>query len=324
VLRADEESDLSAKLTSRRDSPLCGPICRAMVAGRGHLPSREAPMNRAALLALAGDAVLTVMDGFIKAMSDRLPTAQVAFLRFTFGSIFALVLVAVLRPGWPSPEVVRAHAMRSLLIVTTATSFFYALAKLPLAETIALSFISPLFVALFGALLLGERIDARVLLALAGGFAGMLLIAGGSLGAGPRSSEAMLGFAAILVSAVTYALSIVLLRQRAQRDPMVTILSFQNIGPALLLAAPAAATWVTPTWQELATFLGIGALAVTGHVMLISAFARAEAARLAPLHYWTLLWGVLIGFLAFGEVPTLTMLAGALLIVVATLNAQRR
>ena len=83
-----------------------------------------------------------------------------------------------MRPGWPGRETVIFNATRSLLVVVVATTFFYALSVLPLAEAIALSFVSPLFMVLFGVLLLGERIDSRIGIAIAAGLAGMLLIAG--------------------------------------------------------------------------------------------------------------------------------------------------
>ena len=132
------------------------------------------------------------------------------------------------------------------------------------------------------------------------------------------------GLAAVLVSAVTYALSMVLLRARAQTDPVVTIVAIQNVAPSLILLVPALLIWEPPTPAEWGTLALIGALGVLGHLVMARAYAKAEAARLASLEYTALLWASLFGFAFFGEVPTVTTLAGAALIVGGAVVASRR
>lgn len=276
-------------------------------------------------LAIAAEGLLTLMDALIKALSGRYPTLQIAFLRFGFGLAGAAVYAAWIRPGWPTREASTSGAMRAVIIVVAATTFFYGLALLPLADAIALGFIAPVLTALFSVLLLGERLDWRILLALAGGFGGMLLIVGGGLGGGRGlDRDVVVGAVAVLVSAVAYALNIVMLRHRATRDPLAQIVLFQNLGPAVILAIPALWVWTPPTLADYAIFALLGTLGVTAHTMLAHAFARIEAARLAPVGYVTLVWGMLFGFLFFAEVPGLTTLAGAALIVLGTLVSQRR
>lgn len=290
-------------------------------------PAVPSPLKTSHLVALAvvAEGLLTLMDALIKALSGRYPTLQIAFLRFGFGLAGAAVYAAWIRPGWPTREAAKFGALRAAIIVVAATTFFYGLALLPLADAIALGFIAPVLTALFGVLLLGERLDWRILLALAGGFSGMLLIVGGGLGGGRGfDRDVVIGATAILISAVAYALNIVLLRHRATRDPLAQIVLFQNLGPAVLLAIPVLWVWTPPTLADYAIFALLGTLGVTAHTMLAHAFARIEAARLAPVGYVTLVWGVLFGFLFFAEVPGLTTLAGAALIVLGTLVSQRR
>ena len=281
-------------------------------------------LARIVLLAIAAEGLLTLMDAIIKGLSARYPTLQIAFLRFGFGLIGATAYALWHRPGWPTREATIYNSMRALLIVVIATTFFFALARLPLADAIALSFISPVLTALFGVLLLGERLDWRIVMALAGGFAGMLLIVGGGLGSGGMSGDVLIGVAAVLISAVGYAFNIVLLRHRATRDPLSLIVLFQNLGPALILLVPALWVWTPPSWTDYGLFALLGTIGVTAHAMLAHAFARVEAARLAPVGYVTLVWGVLFGFLFFAEIPGLATLAGAALIVLATVVSQRR
>ena len=245
-----------------------------------------------ALRATAGIAVLSGMDAVIKGMAAHYPVLQVAFLRFVFGTLVAAGVVAVLRPGWPSRETTIANGLRSVIAVLTATAFFYALSELPLAETLVLSFLAPMFVALFGLVLLREPVGGRV--------------------------------AAALASAVLYAFSLVLLRQRALRDRYAHIVIFQNVGPMLLISPFGLAAWQTPSLPHFGWFLAIGALGVLGHILMATAFAKAAAARLASLEYTALIWAALIGYAVFDEVPTLATLVGGALIVGAALITSRR
>lgn len=281
-------------------------------------------MLQAIIMAVAGDGLLSLMDALIKSMTPRYPTLQIAFMRFSSGLLWASLVLAILRPGWPSRETVFYNTTRSVLVVMTATSFFFALGQLPLADAVALSFLSPMFIALFGAIFLKERIDTGIVLALVAGFCGMLLIAGGRIGSGDYGEGALLGTVACVLSAVTYALNLVLLRSRAQRDALSIIVWFQNMGPALLLAPAAAFVWTPLISEDLALLALIGLLGVSGHFLLALAFARAEAARLAPIHYVTLAWGVLFGYLLFADLPGLTTIAGAGLIVLGTIATHRR
>jgi S-adenosylmethionine uptake transporter len=276
-----------------------------------------------ALRAAAGIAVLSVMDAVIKGMSASYPTFQVALLRFICGTIVATGVIAVARPGWPSRETVQANILRSVAAVVTAVSFFYALGQLPLAETLVLSFLSPMFIALFGLLMLKEKVHPKIIAAIGIGFGGTLIVVLGQT-AEAGATRSWLGVGAALLSAVTYALSLVLLRQRAQRDKFLHIVYFQNIGPALLVAPFGLWVWQPLNVMHLAWFMLMGVLGVIGHVLMATAYAKAEAARLAPLEYTALIWAVLIGYGVFSEIPTLATLAGGLLIVAAALLTSRR
>jgi S-adenosylmethionine uptake transporter len=277
------------------------------------------------VLAAVAIGVLTMMDGVIKEASSRYPTFQVAFLRFVFGAVISLAVAILMRPGWPSLETVRANALRSVLVAATGVLFFYALSVLPLADAIGVSFASPFFVVLFGVLLLGERLDRRIWVAMGLGVLGMLVILGGQIGQSTYSDRAWLGAAAAIGSTLTYALSMVLLRARAQKDDIVIIVLMHSLGPAVILLAPASLVWISPDAGDLLLFVAMGALGFIGHFALATAFARAEAARLAPVEYTALVWGTLIGFAAFGELPGLMTVLGTVLIVVGTiLNSRRR
>src|SRR5918994_165049 len=258
-------------------------------------------MTAAFLRAATAIAVLSLMDAVIKAMAARYPTLEVAFLRFAFGLAVASTALAIARPGLPSRETLIANAGRAALTVVTATTFFYALGQLPLAEALVLTFLSPMFVAPFGVLMLGERPDARILVALAAGFFGVLVVVSDQFGVRDRAAS-IGGVAAALASAVCYAFGLVLLRARAQRDPIVYIVFLQNLGAALLLAVPAYAVWEPVSLADLTFFALIGVLGVGGHFLRTSAFARAGAGRLGSPGDTGRSWAALFGYLFFREV----------------------
>lgn len=281
------------------------------------------PRTRAAIEAAAAIALLSAMDALIKGLSARLSVVEIAFARYLIGCVVIGAVVLAVRPPVPSLETLRTNGLRALLVVATALTFFYALSVLPLAETLAISFISPILTAGLGALMLGERVGRRVAAALGLGFAGMAVVVVGQLGA-PGAERPLLGIAAVLASALTYSLSMVLLRARAQRDPVVTIVAIQNVGSTLVLAGPAAAVWTPVAGTDWAVLVAIGTLGVLGHLLISRAYARAEAARLAVMEYTALVWAVLFGFFGFNEVPSAITLAGTALIIGGSILASRR
>lgn len=275
-----------------------------------------------ALRALIGIALLTLMDAVMKAQMQTQPFVLALFMRFAMGGVCALAVLAFVRPPMPTRRSVIGNSIRVPIVVLTAGSFFYSLSVLPLAEALTLAFLAPVFVALLGGLLLKERMDSRIFQALAFGVAGMLVMVWPRLQG--HVSGAGLGVAAALFSAVTYAFNLVLLRRIAMREHPAIIVAFQNCGPALLLAIPAMLAFAPMTAGDLLTYLVAGALGVAGHLTLTSAFAKAEASRLAPLEYTALIWASLLGYFVFGEVPLYTTYMGAALIVAGAVAISRR
>lgn len=279
-------------------------------------------MIGALIRATLGIFLLTGMDAVIKGQMLEHPFGVAVFLRFVAGSIVAAAVIAWVRPAFPTRDSIRANALRVPVVVATASSFFYSVDALPLAEALALAFLAPVFVAIFGVILLKERISPAILMALAAGLAGMLVMTWPRLTG--EVTGAVDGVAAALFAAVTYALNLVLLRRIALKEHPSIIVFAQNAGPALVLAVPAMLWWSSPSLADYATFMGAGVLGVAGHLLLTSAFARAPASRLAPVEYTGLIWASILGFVFFGERPGLETYAGALLIIAGALLLTRR
>ncbi len=292
-----------------------------MSAPKAGLVARMAAMPPV-LMATLGIFLLTGMDAVVKAQMQTHPVVVSIFLRFVMGGLVALVALAWLAPPRPTGPEIRANLLRVPLVVLTAGSFFYSISQLPLAEAISLSFLAPAFIAVLGVVLLKEKLDRNILLALAAGFAGMLVMLLPKLQEGITGST--LGVIAALFSAFAYAFNIILLRRLAVNQHPATIVAFQNWGPAVLLLPAAVWFWSSPDRADLAMFLLSGLLGTSGHLLLTYAFSRANASRLAPTEYTSLVWAAIIGFTMFGEVPTLYTFAGAALIVLGAFTLARR
>lgn len=260
------------------------------------------------------------MDATIKFLAETNHVLLVAFGRYLFGAIFSLAIYW--RAGRPaiSAEMWRAHGLRGFVIAITAVTFFWALSVLPLAEAITLSFIYPLLAPFVAALILEERLRPTSLICAVIGFAGVIVAVQGA----PSETESPqhdLGVAAVLVSATFFSIAMVLLRERAQKDGAPIVGLMTSLFPGLILAVPTIAFATPPAMETWPYFLLLGALAAVFMYLMASAYARAEAQQLAPIHYTELIWASLIGFFIFQEVPRAEIYAGAALIVAACLWA---
>jgi drug/metabolite transporter (DMT)-like permease len=273
--------------------------------------------------ATAAIGVLTVMDGIVKHVSTELATLQIVFLRYVSGAVCAAIVFRIAGTVRPSIAAVRAHAVRSLVVALTATSFFYALATLQFAVAMALGFTAPIFIALFAAMTLGERPGRAIWLAIAIGFAGVLVVLSGELAEAGRTT--WLGVAAALFSALSYGIVMVMLKNRAALDPVPTIVLLQNVMAGLFMTPAGLWAW-SPLSLTAAFWLAlIGVLGTVGHLAMAWAYGRAEASRLGVLEYTAFVWAALIGLVFFAEIPSLSTVAGACLIIAgALLVAPRR
>jgi S-adenosylmethionine uptake transporter len=265
------------------------------------------------LFAFVGIALLCAMEAAIKGATASDPVVTVTVMRYAFGTLFALPLFALGAKTRPTWEVVRGHALRGVVIAAAAYLFYYALSVLPIAEAITIAFVAPLIVPPAARLLLGERMRAASLAACVVGFLGVLVTLRGS-DLGHASPDRMLGVAAALVSAALYALSVVLLRQRAVKDDPWTIGFLAALFPALATAPFALAAGSLPSLGALPQYALIGALGTGGMLMLALAYARAEAQKLIVLEYTALGWAAIYGYWFFGERLRVEVVLGAAII----------
>jgi S-adenosylmethionine uptake transporter len=274
-------------------------------------------------VAVAGIALFSVMDAVMKHLALAIGAYNAIFWRNLAGAIFGGLAFLGAGGRWPARRVMRIHLIRGAISSVMAILFFWGLARVPLAQGVALAFVAPLIALYLAAIILKEQISRRAVFASLFGFAGVLVILAAQAQAelGP---EALQGSLAILGSAVFYAYNIILMRQQAQVAKPLEIAFFQSaiVTLCFLFAAPLLAA--LPPVEELGAVFG-GAVLAFGSLMLLSwAYARAEAQYLAPVEYTAFIWAVLLGFLVFAEPVRPLTIAGAAMIVAACLFAARR
>jgi S-adenosylmethionine uptake transporter len=286
-------------------------------------PQSQTSTAVAFAVATLGIAFFSAMDALMKGLALSIGTYNALLWRTLAGATLAALFFFAARTAWPGREAMRVHLTRGLIGVPMAVLFFWGLARVPMAQAIALAFVAPLIALYLAAVLLKERIERRAVLASLLGFAGVVVIFWGQREAelGP---EAFRGSVAILGSASLYAYNIILMRRQALLARPVEVAFFTSgiMGGSFLLAAP----WLAspPPAAELPEIVGAAVLAFASLLLLSWAYARAQAQHLAPVEYTSFVWAALLGFLVFGEAVETLTLAGAAMIVIACLVAATR
>ncbi len=258
-----------------------------------------------ALLMLAATLGASAMAGLIRVLTAELHPFEVVFFRNFFG------LVALTPWLWSiglRPFRTRNYTLHGLRLTTNIAAmllFFSAVTLAPLAQIIALGFATPLFATLFAIVILHERVRRRRWIALALGFVGMMLI----LRPGFQALDA--GSLMALGSAVTWALSLIIIKILARTESPVdiTAVAMVLLTPASLIPALFVWQWPSPEQWLLLPLLGI--LGTMGHLCMGEAFRRADTSALMPLEFTKLIWTAAIGFVFFAEAPDIWVWIGA-------------
>lgn len=273
-------------------------------------------------VACVGIASFTAMDAFMKGLSIALGAYNATLWRTLAGAALGSIFFFGHRLPWPARDTLKLHLLRGAVVSVMAVLWFWGLARVPIAEAIALSFIAPLIAIYLASFLLGETVRPRALTGSLLGLTGVALMlvarARGSYG-----EEALTGALAILCSAMLYAVNLVLMRKQAQIASPVEVGFFQNLTTAAFLALAAPFFAVVPSLDHAPAIAISAALALFSLMLLSWAYARAEAQSLVVVEYTGFGWGALYGWLFFREELSWAVLAGTTLIVIGCYIAVR-
>lgn len=276
------------------------------------------------LVALAAVGILSIMDAVMKALVIALGIFAVSVWRSVVNLVIASALYLPRRLPWPTRETLKIHVSRGALMTVMALLFFWGIARVPLAQAIALTFIAPLIALLLAVLFLGERIGPRSIGGSLAAFAGVIVIVLGQA-RGELGPDALLGTLAILASALCYAANIVMTRRLALAAKPLEMNFFQSVTVMALWAIAVAVLGIPALPRDQWGWIIAASLMSTAGALLFAwAYARAEASYLAVTEYSAFLWAAALGWLVFDENVTGYTLAGAALIVGGCLVASRR
>ena len=251
-----------------------------------------------------------VLEALVKHLVTIYPVPQIVWARFFFHSV--LVLVAMLPYGIARTMRTRRPGLqlfRLLLQLMATMCMFFALTFIPLAEAVSIVYLSPLIVTALSAAVLGERVGPRRWAAVAVGFIGVLVVM--RPGAGVMHWATLL----VLLTAFSYALFQISTRILGTSDSPLTTLVYTAVVGTVVTTPAVPFFWTAPTPTGWLLLASVGLIAGAAHFSLINALKQASASSLQPFSYLHIVWSSLLGFLVFGNIPTLWTFIGAALIV---------
>jgi drug/metabolite transporter (DMT)-like permease len=279
---------------------------------------------RGIMLKVMSVTVFTLMAICIKAVAPEVPPGQTVFFRSAFAIPVILVWLAWLhdlRHGLQTTNPL-GHFWRGLAGTTAMALGFLALGLLPLPEAVALGYAAPLLTVIFGAMFLGEAVRVFRLSAVFVGLIGVMVILSPRLTLTSLETASHLqavGAMAALLGAVFAALAQVFVRKLVATEATAAIVFYFSLTGAVLSLASVPFGWVVPPAMQAALLVGAGLLGGVGQILLTESYRHAPVSVIAPFEYASMVLALVFGYWLFGEVPTLTMLGGASLIIAAGL-----
>lgn len=273
------------------------------------MTSGQKPLLGIALMVLSS-AFLAAKDGLAKTFLNEVSPLQMIWTQYA-GSFLILALVAaptyglrVLQPT-PLPGQLARGAFSAMGVVT----LYWALTYIPLADATAMFMLAPLVVALLSPLVLGERLMAERLAAVAVGFLGVLVILRPGLGG------VGVGYYIALLAGVLLAGYFLTNRMLAGHQPPLLNIVHNALTGGIVLTLLAPLYWQMPGWSSAPKLAGIVGLAVAGQALMIASFNYAPAAVISPFTYVMLVFAAIIGYVVFGTFPDAATWIGIALIV---------
>ncbi len=281
------------------------------------------------LLALGGGIILSMNDLAIKALSGAYALHQIILIRAFIGISLALALMWISKPGFRQILTQRpgAHLIRVSIVMVSNITYFVGLSLMPLADAVAVAFVSPLFVTMMSALILGEQVGPRRWAAVAMGLLGVVIMT--------RPGQGMIQPAAILVliSAFCYASSHMMTRRMRDTESAATLSFYVQVGFIIVSSifgiltgdghmaqAPGSTweflfrPWVMPPFADWWAFVATGMAVGIGGLMMSQAYRTTEAALVAPFEYIGMPMAIFGGVVVFSTWPDHTAWAGIALI----------
>jgi drug/metabolite transporter (DMT)-like permease len=294
-----------------------------------HHTAHLSPAVRGLLWAAASGLLFCLLNATVRGLTQQLHPLQAQFLRYLFGTLalLPLMLPALLHIGqnrlrdwWPNN--LAGQFTRGAVHSVGLVLWFLALPHIPLADTTAIGFTTPIFTLLGAWLFLREPMHWERWLATVAGFVGVLIVVGPKLGWGAGQGGAY--HLLMLSSAPVFALSFLITKVLTRTESAHVITGWQALSVTLFSLPMAVSVWQAPTTAQWLGFAVCGVLGSAGHYCLTRSFAAADISSTQSTKFLELLWSAMLGWLIFADVPTQSTLMGGVVICGATLWVARR
>jgi drug/metabolite transporter (DMT)-like permease len=269
---------------------------------------------------LTAVGAFSIMDALMKVLTARYPAVQVAFFRGAASLPFVFLSYALAgRLRELKPVRFGLHVLRAAFAILMLWGFLWALARASLTDTYAIYMSAPLLVVLAASLLLGERINRHVWLAIFAGLAGVYVMLKPSV----EGFVSLAGLAA-LGSALAYAVVVVMVRILSRTETTASMVFWFLVMMAAGAGAIALPGWVAVLAADWPWIAAIGLAGWAGQHLITEAFRLAPASVVAPFEYTALVWGVAIDWVVWQALPGTRMLTGAAIVIGAGLYLLHR
>lgn len=280
-------------------------------------PESSSPMTGIALK-IASVAVFVGMSTAIKSTGDALPAGEIVFFRSAFAIVPVFLFLAMrgqLKGAWRTAQPM-SHVLRGLLGVSAMGLSFYGLIHLPLPDAIAIGYAMPLFAVISAAVFLGETVRIYRWSAVLIGLGGVMIISWPRMSlfsAGPGATST-LGVLAVLCAAALAAVAMIQVRKLVKTEKTPTIVLYFSLTASVLGLCTMPFGWVVPDTRTLTLMITAGFLGGVAQILLTQSYRHADVSTIAPFEYTSILLGIAIGYLVFGDVPTFSMLIGTAIV----------
>ena len=280
-------------------------------AERGAVPAASDNLRGMGWMVLSGLCFTGVMAS-VRHVGPELPSAVSATVRYAMGIVFLAPLL--LRAGFrfPRGKLLWLHVWRGAFHGAGVLLWFYAMARIPMAEVTAIGYTTPIFMTIGAALMFGEKIQLRRVGAVVAGLAGVMLILR------PGFETLSSGQLAQLAATPLFAIAMLMVKRLTQLDSPAMIVIMLNFVCLAVLAPVAMAVWQTPSPEQLVWLAAATVGATAGHYCLTRSYGVADVTVVQPVTFLQLVWTSAFGFLLFAEMPSVWVLAGGALILAAS------
>jgi drug/metabolite transporter (DMT)-like permease len=273
---------------------------------------------KAVSLKIASTVAFALMGAQARYLGSSLPVGEIVFCR----GLFALIPIVIffgargqLRGALRTSRL-SAHMVRGIFSVVGTFCTFGALARLPIADVTAIAFIAPLITVVFAAVFLKEHVHAYRWSAVGIGFCGVILMLSPYFGNHAALTTSMIaGLAFALTNAVSSGGATIQIRRLTATETSSAIVIFMTLTVMAVALLTAPFGWRLPAnGTEWALLVGIGIAGGLGQMLFTDSYRYAPASFLAPFDYSAMLWAFMLGYWIFGEVPTISVVGGAVIV----------